>query len=66
LPVTEGNDLLLLLARSVVETLRDPRTFMHADAPDYADAHDLVLTLLDELRSIDLDHPDTRGDRIHL
>src|SRR5215831_21425209 len=32
----------------------------HADAPDYADAHDLVLTLLDELRSIDLDHPDTQ------
>src|SRR5262249_54714501 len=33
---------------------------LHADAPDYADAHDLVLTLLDELRSIDLDHPDTQ------
>ena len=33
----------------------------HADAPDYADAHDLVLTLLDELRSIDLDHPDTQN-----
>jgi CHASE3 domain sensor protein len=32
----------------------------HADAPDYADAHDLVLTLLDKLRSIDLDHPDTQ------
>jgi hypothetical protein len=30
---------------------------LHADAPDYADAHDLVLTLLDELESIDLDHP---------
>ena len=25
------------------------------DASDYADAHDFVLTLLDELRSIDLD-----------
>jgi hypothetical protein len=36
--------------------------FLHldADAPDYADAHDLMLTLLDELRSIDLDHPDTQ------
>ena len=33
---------------------------LHADAPDYADAHDFVLTLLDELRSIDLDHPDTQ------
>ena len=31
-----------------------------ADAPDYADAHDLVLNLLDELRSINLDHPDTQ------
>lgn len=28
----------------------------HADAPDYANAHDLVLSLLDELRGIDLDH----------
>jgi hypothetical protein len=26
--------------------------------PDYADAHDLVLTLLDKLRRIDLEHPD--------
>ena len=33
---------------------------LHADAPDYADAHDLMLTLLDKLRSIDLDHPDTQ------
>lgn len=33
---------------------------VRADAPDYADAYDLVLTLLDELRSIDLDHPDTQ------
>jgi hypothetical protein len=33
---------------------------LHADAPDYADAHHLVLTLLDELRSIDLDHPDAQ------
>jgi hypothetical protein len=31
-----------------------------ADAPDYADAHDLVHTLLDKLRRIDLDHPDTQ------
>jgi hypothetical protein len=31
-----------------------------ADAPDYTDAHDLVLTLLDELQSINLDHPDTQ------
>jgi hypothetical protein len=30
------------------------------DVPDYADAHDLMLTLLDELRRIDLDHPDTQ------
>jgi hypothetical protein len=27
---------------------------------DYADAHDLVLTLLDELRMIDLDRPDAQ------
>jgi hypothetical protein len=33
---------------------------LDADAPDYADAHDLMLTLLDELRRIDLDHPDTQ------
>ena len=32
----------------------------HADAPDYADAHALMLTLLDKLRRIDLDHPDTQ------
>ena len=31
-----------------------------ANAPDYDNAHDLVLTLLDELRRIDLDHPDTQ------
>jgi hypothetical protein len=30
------------------------------EAPDYADAHDLVLALLDELRSLDLDHPDAQ------
>ena len=33
---------------------------LHADAADYADAHDFVLTLLDHLREIDLDHPDTQ------
>ena len=32
----------------------------HPDAPDYADAHALMLTLLDKLRRIDLDHPDTQ------
>jgi hypothetical protein len=31
------------------------------DLPDYVDAHDLVLNLLDELRSINLDHPDTQS-----
>jgi len=31
-----------------------------ADAPDYADAHALMLPLLDKLRKIDLDHPDTQ------
>ena len=35
---------------------------LHADAADYADAHDFVLTLLDQLREIDLDHPDTQKD----
>jgi hypothetical protein len=30
------------------------------DLPDYADAYDLMLTLLDDLQSIDLDHPDTQ------
>jgi len=33
---------------------------LHADLPDYANAHGRVRTLLDELRSIDLDHPDTQ------
>ena len=33
---------------------------LYADAADYADAHDFVLTLLDQLREIDLDHPDTQ------
>jgi hypothetical protein len=33
-------------------------TVVRADAPDYADAHDLVSTLLDELRKLDLEHPD--------
>ena len=32
----------------------------NVDTPEYADAHDLVLTLLDKLRRIDLDHPDTQ------
>ena len=32
----------------------------HPGAPDYADAHALMLTLLDKLRRIDLDHPDTQ------
>ena len=32
----------------------------HPDAPDYDDAHALMLTLLDKLRRIDLDHPDTQ------
>ena len=32
----------------------------HDDAPDYADAHELVLILLDELRRIDLDRPDAQ------
>jgi hypothetical protein len=36
------------------------RQVFHADTPDYADAHDLMLILLDELRTIDLDHPDTQ------
>jgi hypothetical protein len=31
---------------------------LHTDAPDYADAHDLMLSLLDRLRRIDLDDPD--------
>ena len=32
---------------------------LDTDVPDYADAHDFVCALLDRLRSIDLDHPDT-------
>jgi hypothetical protein len=36
------------------------RQILNDDVPDYADAHDLMLTLLDELRVIDLDHPDTQ------
>jgi hypothetical protein len=43
----------LIAAVLVLQISRD-------DAPDYADAHDLVLTLLDELRRIDLDRPDTQ------
>jgi hypothetical protein len=31
-----------------------------ADGPDYENAHDLVLTLLDKLRRIDLDDPETQ------
>jgi hypothetical protein len=30
------------------------------DVPDYADAYALVFTLLNKLRRIDLDHPDTQ------
>jgi hypothetical protein len=43
------------------------RPILYGDVPDYADAPDLVLTLLDELRRIDLDHPDTQKaiDLIH-
>jgi hypothetical protein len=33
---------------------------LYADAPDYADAHEFVLTLLDKLRKVDLDHPETQ------
>jgi hypothetical protein len=44
----------------VLDQLRTGAASLHLDAPDYADAHDLVFTLLDELRSIDLDHPGTQ------
>ncbi|MCK1712494.1 MULTISPECIES: hypothetical protein [unclassified Bradyrhizobium] len=56
-------DMLAELGHSYNPTLISYALILHvlrADAPDYADAHDLVLTLLDELRSIDLDHPDTQ------
>ena len=33
---------------------------LDTDVPDHADAHDFVCALLDRLRSIDLDHPDTQ------
>ena len=36
------------------------REMLNDDVPDYADAHELMLTLLDELRSINLDHPDAQ------
>ena len=42
--------MIALLLRQIVDD----------DAPDYADAHNLLLTLLDELRRIDLDHPDAQ------
>ncbi|TQF29157.1 hypothetical protein [Bradyrhizobium sp. UNPA324] len=57
------HDLLAELGHSYNPTLICYAMLLHvvrADAPDYADAHDLVETLLDELRGIDLDHPDTQ------
>jgi hypothetical protein len=38
----------------------------HDDPPDYEDAHDLVLSFLDEFRRIDLDHPDTQKAIEHI
>ena len=68
-PVTRTIALFLLLIGMLAEfghnynpVLISAVLFLHldADAPDYADAHDLMLNLLDELRSINLDHPDTQ------
>ena len=36
------------------------KEMLYDDMPDYPDAHELMLTMLDELRRIDLDHPDTQ------
>jgi hypothetical protein len=55
-------DMLAEFGHNYNPVLMSAVLFLHldADAPDYADAHDLMLTLLDQLRSIDLDHPDTQ------
>jgi hypothetical protein len=56
-------DMLAELGHSYNATLISCVLILHvvrADAPDYADARDLVLKLLDELRKLDLDHPDTQ------
>jgi hypothetical protein len=55
--------MLVELGHSYSSTLICYALLLHvvrADAPDYADARDLVGVLLDELRSIDLDDPDTQ------
>jgi hypothetical protein len=46
-------DPVLIVAVVLQQIWRD-------EAPDYADAHDLVLVLLDELRCLDLDRPDAQ------
>jgi CHASE3 domain sensor protein len=54
-------DMLAELGHSYNATLISSvliRNVVHADVPDYDDAHDLVRTLLEELRKLDLDHPD--------
>lgn len=56
-------DMLAELGHSYNPTLIVYALIVHvllANAPDYANAHDLVLTMLDELRSIDLDRPNTQ------
>ncbi|WP_454616504.1 hypothetical protein [Bradyrhizobium cenepequi] len=56
-------DMLAELGHNYNATLISYALLLHVfilGVPDYADAHDLVRTILDELRSIDLDHPDTQ------
>jgi hypothetical protein len=61
---TVPHDMLAEFGHSYNPTLLACVTIFHVlcpdVVPDFADAHDLMQTLLDELRSIDLDHPDTQ------
>ncbi len=61
---TVPHDMLAEFGYSYNPTLLACVTIVHVlcpdVVPDFADARDLMQTLLDELRSIDLDHPDTQ------
>ena len=61
---TVPHDMLAEFGHSYNPTLLACVTIFHVlcpdVVPDFADARDLMQTLLDELRSIDLDHPDTQ------
>ena len=56
-------DLLAEFGHSYNPTLLAFVMLLHCspDMPDYADARTLVLVLLDDLRQMDLDHPDAQN-----